>query len=72
MVSQYKRPDDNCCYFYYGEGKTEKSEEPHCWDLKTGKALLNKVQKYTDDDGFDSEDIKGVDCGRNTWVDLFN
>ena len=56
----YHRPEDNCCVLYHGDQFTEENKDPVCWDLESGKPVYDKEVK----------DIKGVDCGKNTWVDF--
>ena len=40
MDSYYQRPKDNCCRLYKREDFGEIYDEEFCWDLKTGKALV--------------------------------
>ena len=60
MTSLYHRPDDNCCVVYHGDKFTEKNKDPICWDLAAGTPLYD----------FKTKAIKGVDCGKHTWVDF--
>ena len=39
---------------------SERRTDPVCWDLASGKPLYNQKTKA----------IKGLDCGKYTWVDL--
>ena len=60
VKSQYVRPDDNCCIVYHGDRFSKRRTDPICWDLASGKPLHNQK----------TEAIKGLDCGKYTWVDL--
>ena len=60
MKSLYVRPDDNCCIVYHGDKFSKRRTDPICWDLASGKPLYNQK----------TEAIKGLDCGKYTWVDL--
>ena len=60
VKSLYHRPKDNCCHIYHGEGFSEEHEEPICWDMESGEPLYDQTVKA----------IKGIDCGKNTWVDI--
>lgn len=60
MKSYYQRPEDNCCRLYRGKDFKYIYDEKFCWDLKTGKALVQKKTKG----------IKSIDCGKNTYADF--
>ena len=59
--TKYPRPDENCCFFYLKENFIQRYKKPLCWDPETG--VPSKQTIY-------SKAIKGVDCGKNTFVDL--
>ena len=61
VESLYHRPKDNCCFIYYEEKLADMREEPICWDLASGKPVYDQTV---------DKNIKGVDCGKNTWVDF--
>ena len=56
----YHRPADNCCIIYHGAKFTDKHEKPLCWNMATSTPLYDQ----------EVEAIKGVDCGKHTWVDF--
>ena len=59
----YKRPEDHCCVVYHGENYTDPDKHTVCWPRGGAKkGFEKKFDKY----------IKGVDCGKNTWIDLIS
>ena len=67
--SEYLRPEDNCCYIYMGLDFTEPAAGgPLCWDKGEDVKIRGKSNEYGDKD---TKFVLGVDCGKNTWVDLF-
>ena len=58
---KYRRPADHCCQVYKGEKFTKPLDEQFCW--KPDEQFKGNVR------GFDPP-IKGIDCGKNTWVEL--
>ena len=68
VKSEYLRPADNCCYVYMGKDFTDPVAEPLCWDNSEGAKLKGRQKKYDDDK---TKFVMGVDCGKNTWVDLW-
>ena len=58
---KYIRPEDNCCIIYYKSDFRDPEPEPLCWPK--GGDMKGKEKKY-------AKAIKGVDCGKHTWIDL--
>ena len=68
---QYWRPADNCCKLYQRhddklKGYVKRYEEI-CWDKEKNKGgEVSGVEKTFD------EGIVALDCGKNTWIELYN
>ena len=65
-TSMYKRPEDHCCHIYLGSKFTEEEDEPLCYEKGAKQPGIQK--EY----GYGEKFIKGIDCGKNTWIELYN
>ena len=63
VEKKYTRPEDNCCIVYYANEFKDPEPEPLCWPK--GGDMKGKEKKY-------AKEIKGVDCGKHTWIDLLS
>ena len=68
IKSEYLRPADHCCYVYMGLNFTDPVAEPFCWDNSDDAVTKGKMKKFGDGE---TKFVMGVDCGKNTWVDLW-